>query len=57
MTQNDGDQPVGDAIANDELTPEDVLFYIAVGTGGAAVLLLVLLIARRSPIEKSLEEE
>jgi hypothetical protein len=57
VTQNDDDQPVDDAKANEELTPEDVLFYIAVGTGGAAVLLLVLLIARRSPIEKSLEEE
>ncbi len=57
VAQNNDDQPVDDAKANEELTPEDVLFYIAVGTGGAAVLLLVLLVARRSPVKKSLEEE
>ena len=32
---------------NEEMTPEDMLLYVAMGTGGAAVLLLGLLIVRR----------
>ena len=52
-TSNNGDS------GNEELTPEDVLFYIAVATGSAAVLLLGLLIARGSTgtPEKVLQEE
>ena len=58
-TQNDDDQPVDGPKANEKLTPEDVLFYIAVATGSAAVLLLGLLIARGSTgtPEKVLQEE
>ena len=40
-TQTDNTQ------TNEATTPEDVLLYIAMGTGGAAVLLLGLLILRR----------
>jgi hypothetical protein len=45
--------------ASEDLTPEDVLFYIAVGTGSAAVLLLGLLMVRGSTgtPEKVLQEE
>ena len=32
---------------NEKMTPEDMLLYVAMGTGGAAVLLLGLLIVRR----------
>ena len=32
---------------NEAMTPEDMLLYVAMGTGGAAVLLLGLLIVRR----------
>ena len=41
------DVPADNTDANEAMTPEDVLLYIAVGTGGAAVLLLGLLILRR----------
>lgn len=57
VTQDSDSQSMDDAEGKEELSPEDVLLYIAVGTGVSAVLLLGLLIARRSPIEKSLEQE
>ena len=41
------DVPADNTDANEAMTPEDVLLYIAMGAGGAAVLLLGLLILRR----------
>jgi len=41
------DQSADNAENNEPMTPEDVLLYIAMGTGGAAVLLLGLLVLRK----------
>lgn len=41
------DAPADNTQTNEAGTPEDVLLYIAMGTGGAAVLLLGLLVLRR----------
>ena len=41
------DAPADNTQTNEAATPEDVLLYIAMGTGGAAVLLLGLLVLRR----------
>ena len=59
VTQQPEDTSTNGDSGNEELTPEDVLFYIAVATGSAAVLLLGLLIARGSTgtPEKVLQEE
>ena len=47
-----------DNTENDEaMTPEDVLLYIAMGTGGAAVLLLGLLVLRRLANSDTSESE
>ena len=47
-----------DNTENDEaMTPEDVLLYIAMGTGGAAVLLLGLLVLRRPENSDTSESE
>ena len=47
-----------DNTENDEaMTPEDVLLYVAMGTGGAAVLLLGLLVLRRPENSDTSESE
>lgn len=59
VTQQPEDPSSNEDPASEDLTPEDVLFYIAVGTGSAAVLLLGLLMVRGSTgtPEKVLQEE
>ena len=53
---NDDASP--DNTENDEaMTPEDVLLYVAMGTGGAAVLLLGLLVLRRPENSDTSESE
>lgn len=53
---SDGVSP--DNTENDEaMTPEDMLLYVAMGTGGAAVLLLGLLVLRRPENSDTSESE
>lgn len=53
---SDGASP--DNTENDEaMTPEDMLLYVAMGTGGAAVLLLGLLVLRRPENSDTSESE
>ena len=53
---NDDASP--DSTESDEaMTPEDVLLYVAMGTGGAAVLLLGLLVLRRPENSDTSESE
>ena len=40
---------------DDSLTPEQLLLYVAISTGIASVLLLVLLVMRRSPSVEELD--
>ncbi|MDG1555539.1 MAG: hypothetical protein P8R00_04755 [Candidatus Poseidoniaceae archaeon] len=51
------DAPEDNTPTNEATTPEDVLLYIAMGTGGAAVLLLGLLVLRRPEHSDSSESE
>lgn len=52
------DDASDDSSESDEaMTPEDVLLYIAMGTGGAAVLLLGLLVLRRPENSDTSESE
>ena len=52
------DDASADSSESDEaMTPEDVLLYVAMGTGGAAVLLLGLLVLRRPENSDTSESE
>ena len=52
------DDASDDSSENDEaMTPEDMLLYVAMGTGGAAVLLLGLLVLRRPENSDTSESE
>ena len=54
---NKEEQSVESSDTDEPLTPEEVLLYVAVGTGGAAVLLLGLLIVRSSTDSDLFEAE
>jgi hypothetical protein len=54
---NKEEQSVESSDTDEPLTPEEVLLYVAVGTGGAAVLLLGLLIIRSSTDSDLFEAE